>query len=911
MDAARWARQWELFHEALTQPPAVRDGWTAQRCADDPELAAAVRALLAAHEATGTPLDRAPIAPPAPTLPDAFGPWRVRREIGRGGMGRVLEVERTDGEYAQRAALKLIDPLFAHDQAVERFLRERQLLARLRHPRIARLLDGGRTPQGQPWLVMDYVEGEPIDRWCRDRGVDLRTRVRLLAEVCETVDFAHRQLVLHRDLKPGNVLVTADGTPMLLDFGIARSLDPSEAGATAAGEPRPLTVAYASPEQLDGAPQGVASDVYALGVMAFELIAGRLPYATGGLSWAELAARLRDGGPPMLHEARASGRLPAELAWICARAMQPDPLQRYASAQALADDLRAVLAHRPVVARGPGAGYVVRKFLRRRWPWVAVSVLFLATVGTFVWRLAVEGAATRAALAASEVERARAERVAAFLADLFREADTTRSGGRALDAREVLDRGRQALAARADLPPAARILLLNALAAVYRNMGRYADAGALLEEAQALLPAADSRILEAETLENLGAVREIAGRPGEARAPLERALALRRAIRPPDADAQARVAERLAATLQTLGERDAAGVLFAAAWAQRRELPADDPRRADSALRFGSWHWVAGRLDEAAGLYAQALAARRMQQPPDLPELARALDADASLAHARGNYAEALPLYEEALALRRRVLGENHRLTADSLSNLGALQVDRGEPQAAVAPLRAALAIYAAVLAQDSVVPAKAHNNLGLALQATGDLDGAGRAFETALALNRAAHGPGHPRIAGNLNNLALLRERRDDLDGAEEALREAIRIIEAAQGRDHASLAFPLTNLGRVRLWRRDTVQAQDLLQRALAIRRTALPAGHGLLADTLFWLGLTRCAMDDRPGAGAALDEAVRIRTPEGDAALDDLRAARAACLEEPDWTPARQAAWVERRGAGDRLVRWVASR
>jgi serine/threonine-protein kinase len=912
MDAARWARQWEVFHEALTQPPEARDGWAAARCADDPDLADAVRALLAAHATAETPLDRPPTAPPAPALPAAFGPWRVRREIGRGGMGRVLEVERIDGEYTQRAALKLIDPLFAHGVAVDRFLRERQLLARLRHPRVARLLDGGRTADGQPWLVMDYVEGEPIDAWCRRHGADLRTRLRLLAEVCEVVDFAHRQLVLHRDLKPGNVLVGADGQPVLLDFGISRSLDATDPGATAAGESRPLTVAYASPEQLEGSVQGVASDVFALGVMVFELIGGVRPHAVEGLSWVELAARLRGAPPPMLRAVARARGLPRELDWICARALQPDPARRYPSAQALAEDLRAVLAHRPVAARAPSTRYVVGKFVRRRWAWLAVAAVFAITVGGLVWRLSREAAATRAALAASETERARAQRVAEFLSDLFRLADTTQAGGRVVPAREILDRGRGQLDARSDLPAGVRARLRISLAEVYRNMGDYASAEQLLVDAMPQLEPGST--YEAEALEQLGATRELAGRPQQARAPLERALALRRAAVPPDAPGVARAAERLGATLQTLGERDAAGALFAQAWATRRTAADDDPARADGALRYGSWFWVAGRLDEAAPLYAEALAIRRRQQPPDLPELARTLDANAGLAHARGAVDAALPLYEEALDLRRRTLGAAHRLTADSLSNLGAARFDAGDPGAAEAPLRDALATYAAALPADSVVPAKTHNNLGLVLQARGDLEGARVQFARALALHRAAYGARHPRVAGNLNNLALVLERQGDLAGAEAALRESASIIADAQGPTHVSLGFPWTNLGRLRLWADDAASAVNLLEQALRVRQAALPAGHALLADTLQWLGAARCAIGELPAAGAAFTQARSIREPAAAAdALQDLDALRAACgagTPGPD-AEALLRAWRARRGADDRLVRWVDAR
>ncbi len=907
---------WELFHAALEQSPDARADWLTTQCADDTALRDELAGLLAAHAAGDSPLDRAPAAALVePSLPESFGPWQVRREIGRGGMGRVLEVERTDGEYAQRAALKLIDPLFAHGSAVERFLRERQILARLNHPRIARLLDGGRSAEGQPWLVMEYIDGQPIDRWCAAHDASTAQKVALLIDICEAVDFAHRQLVVHRDLKPGNVLVTPDGVPMLLDFGIARSLDPLAAAATAVDEARPLTPRYASPEQLCGEPVGVACDVYALGVLAFELFAGEPPYEVAGLGWMALAERLRSGDPAALHTTPRGRTLPRELDWICAKAMQPDPARRYPTAQALADDLRAALAHRPVAARGPGSAYRIGKFLRRRWPWVAVGAVFALTVAGFMLRVAGESAATRAALAASEVERERAQSVARFLSELFRSADTTQSDGVAISARDVLDRGRARLAASADLPPPARVLLLNSLAEVYRNMGEYAEAGVLLEQARDLLAQVGSTALEAQTLENLGVALELAGRPADARAPLEHALALRRAIAPPDPAAVAQAAIRLAGTLQTLGERDAAGALFAEAHAIRSAvLPPSDPARADSALRHGSWFWVAGKLDEAAPRYREALAARRMQQPLDVPELARALDANAALAHAQGRYAQAIPLYEEALALRRRALGETHRLTADSLSNLGACRFDGGDPAGAEEPLRTALRIYASALPPDSVVPAKTHNNLGLVLQARGELDGARAQFELALSLNRRAYGLRHPRVAGNLNNLALVLERQDELAAAESALREAAAIISEGPGATHASLGFPLTNLGRLALWSGDAQAARALLEQALAVRRAALPQGHAQIADTLSWLGAAQCATGDITAAKASLSLAEEIRRIAGDDdALEDLRAIGTVC-RAGDGNPEFVAdlhAWRTRRGPDDRLVRWVDAR
>jgi tetratricopeptide (TPR) repeat protein len=538
--------------------------------------------------------------------------------------------------------------------------------------------------------------------------------------------------------------------------------------------------------------------------------------------------------------------------------------------------------------------------------------VFVATVAAFTTRLALEAEATRTALNATEIERDRAQRVATFLSELFRAGDTTQSGGQALSAQELLDRARHAMAGNPELPAPSRLLLLNTLAEVYRNLGRYAESEQLLREAQQWLPQQRSPLMQAETLENLGIVYELSGQSKRARSVLTEALSLLEQAEHADQDARARVSERLATSLQSLGEHEAAGALFERAWAARRSLAVNDPRRAESALRYGSWHWVAGRFEQAAEFYAMALATRRAEQPANLPELARTLDAVAAAKHAQGNLAAALPLYAESLELRRRVLGEKHRLTADSLSNIGALHVDRGTPQDAIAPLQEALGIYAQVLPADSVVPAKTHNNLGLALHAQKSWDQAEEHFKRALALNRASYGPEHPRVAGNLNNLALVFEQRQHMAEAERALSQALQILERAQGASHVGLAFPLTNMGRIALWRNQLESARNLLERALKIRRQALPQAHRLLADTLFWLALTRCAEGEQASGLVALNEAQQSYLAHRDQeAITDVAAVRAVCQPDYAWPAAEREAWQQRRGQHDPLVAWVQTR
>jgi serine/threonine-protein kinase len=929
MKEDRWARVWALFHAALERDPVVRASWLAGECGSDRELAAEVGSLLAAHARSDNVLDRPPAARAfASTLADgaSVGHWRVLRTLGRGGMGQVYLVERSDGEYTQQAALKLIDPLLVRPELIERFLRERQILARLSHPSIARLIDGGHADDGRPFLVMEYVVGEPIDRWAATCGDDWERRVAVLRRVCEAVDFAHRQLIVHRDLKPSNVLVGAGDAPHLLDFGIAKSLDDAGADAvTRLGELRPLTPRYASPEQLEGAGGGTTGDVYALGVLLYETLSGAAPYEVEGLTWRELARRLREKEiAPLRHAARrgdARARLPVELDWIAARAMHPDPEQRYRSAADLGDDLAALLDHRPVAARPESQFYVARKFVRRNWPWVAVAGAFVALAIGFVLRLDAEAERTRTALAASERERDRAERVADFLAELFRIADTTQAGGRVVSAREILDRGREQLAARSDLPAASRIVLLNSLGAVYSNMGAYADAAAMFEEARTRLPEVASSALEAETHGNLGVVLTRAGRQKEARAPLEQALALARAAQPLDVQAVALAAERLGTVLRDLGEREQALLLLEESWAARQALAPADPRRAETALRLGSWYLVAGRMEQADALYRAALEVRRAELPANLPELARTIEANAILANARNHTDEAIDLFRESLALRREALGNQHPLVAGTLANLGATEYERGDDAAAEPPLREAIAIYDEGLGPDSTAMARALNNLGNVRVRLGDYDEAQALFERALAINREAYGDESTQVVEPLNNLGLVALGRENFAAAEQLFGEALAVYEKALGREHPRLGYILTNLARAAWLSGKDAAAVPLLARALELRERELGPDAALVGDTRYWFGWVDCSAGRNAQGIAHLRHTLALRERSEGATTARAQSARLALgvclieseatrnegaallegLSEPDpkTTPARiRAAWVRAR-------------
>jgi non-specific serine/threonine protein kinase/serine/threonine-protein kinase len=427
------ARVRSIFEEALARSPEDRETYLVTACHDD-DVRHRVRRLLAAHGEAESFLEQ-PAAPPV-EAPDfagrRLGPYELVREIGRGGMGTVYLARRVDGQFEKDVAIKLVPRGLAGDQAVERFRREQQILASLDHPHIAHLLDAGATDEGVPYVVIEYVQGDPIDRYCDARRLPVADRLRLIATVCDAVQFAHRHLVVHRDLKPSNILVSADGTIKLLDFGIAKLIDDpvSDAALTRTGV-HPMTPEYASPEQVAGQRMTTASDVYSLGLLLYELLTGVRAHNLKSSSLDEIVrvvcesaperpsaalARLAPEEQARIGEARSAPpdrlrrQLEGDLDHIVLAALRKEPDRRYTSVAALADDLRNYLDERPVNARGESVTYRAGKFLRRHaLPAAAVALALVALVAGLVatlWQAREAEQARRVA----DGERRRAER---------------------------------------------------------------------------------------------------------------------------------------------------------------------------------------------------------------------------------------------------------------------------------------------------------------------------------------------------------------------------------------------------------------------------------------------------------------------------------------------------------------------
>ena len=494
LDATTWAQLNQLLDSALDQPASAWDQWVDQLGPEHAALKPRLRELLrsAADRHDPSFLETLPkfyadladfpdVAIDGDRPGDAVGPYRLVRQLGSGGMGVVWLAERSDGLVNRPVALKLPHQAWQRTDLSERMAREREILATLTHPNIARLYDAGLTEAHRPFLAIEYVEGRPIDEYCRDRQLDTQARVRLFAQVANAVAYAHAKLVVHRDLKPANILVTADGQIRLLDFGIAKLLDQQQAKATALTEftGQPLTPDYASPEQIRGEPLTIGSDIYSLGVVLYELLSGTRPYKLKRDSRGALEDAILEADPPPPSDVAEPPRrrsLRGDLDTIVLRTLKKKPDERYPTVHAFADDLERYLDGRPVLARSDGLWYRVRKFAARNAIAVAAAAAVLAAIiiGATVatWQ-------ARVALA----EKTRAEEVTALITSVFRDADPTQVRGKVLSAADLLRQAERRLHGRSDVNPETQLELLAIIGESLFGLQENADAARVIEEA--------------------------------------------------------------------------------------------------------------------------------------------------------------------------------------------------------------------------------------------------------------------------------------------------------------------------------------------------------------------------------------------------------------------------------------------
>lgn len=880
----RWEAVDRAFDAVLAAPPGEREGVLETLARNDPELALEVRTLLefearGGEELGDSALDFVPgllegavdQAPPEGGVDDLgplahVGPYRILREIARGGMGRVYLAERVDPDLPQQVALKLVKRGMDTDDVLLRFRQERRILASLNHPGIARLLDGGATPDGRPWLAMEYVEGDPLGEHLERAAPPRDHRIRLILQLCEAVEYAHRNLVLHRDLKPSNVLVTPGGEAKLLDFGIAKLLhaEPVHSGPT---EPvtrlgrRILTPEWASPEQVAGEPLTTASDVYQLGLL---------------LRWA-----LEGGRDP----------LPRELRVVVGRALEQEPARRYPSAGALGDDLRRFLESRPVLARPPSAAYRIRSFVRRNPAPVAAGTLLLVMGGVFAG-LYTRGIQVERDLAQQEADRARA--ALDFVTALFEGADPTVSGGDTLDVFQLLERGEARLGTHLARRPELRQEMEILLGGLFTRLGEFPRAEALFlsaldrGESEGGSDPLQAGFLSGGggpdiTADRLGAggggialAQEVAhlrfrqGRFQEAESFLAAAQA--EAEAGGDPAVLARVLVQRGGNLPYTEDASRAEPLLRRALDILEALPDASPALlAEARGRMGTLLMLDGRYPEGEAFLSAVVESLRTGEGEASLALADALNNLGNLYQRSGRAPEAMAVHEEVLSIRQRRLPAGHPDIALSLNNLGTVAAGAGDFATAAGWMEQAIEAAEVRGGRESRNVALSIMNLGWIRMRQGELERGEEHFRESIGLFRRITGPDSPDTGLAVGNLAQLLQLQGRLAEAEREALEALRIREAAHGPESMHIAWRSWQVADILEDQGRLEEAERYHARSVAVRRIHYPETHPEVTRGRNSLGDLLLRMERWPEAAELFGGAVAAfeADPEADAA------------------------------------------
>jgi eukaryotic-like serine/threonine-protein kinase len=826
--------QRELFELALELPVGERREFIERECREDPALCQSVLELLVLdadpNDAVAErlmPVSRSALNAQAQAIGQRIGAYTLIEEIGSGGMGTVFLAKRADGQFQQRVAIKLIRG-FPTIESMERFKRERDLLSQLAHPHIARLLDGGSTESGQPWLAMEFIEGVTLSTWLANEQPDLARRLRLFRALCAAVQHAHQHLVIHRDIKPGNVLVRNDDDPILLDFGIGKLLD--EPGSTRATTMHgALTPDYASPEQLAGRPTSIASDIFALGLLLYELLAGRaLRDARTGPGKAQSPTRPSDtarrSDQPWL---RTDGsRIRGDLDWITLKALRSEPERRYSSAAALADDVARFESGRVVEAAPERLSYVFSKWLHRHPIASAATVLVLLLIAGFSWQLKSQRDRALQAEHKAVDEAAAANEVTQFLLGLFAGADPQNARGRDISARDMLEQGRRSLDQKLLDQPLLRARLLLTIGTIYTSIGQPEPSIAALTEATQLLErdAAADPLLLANALNELGRAQSSTQNYLLAVKSIERGLQLR-----------------------------------------AQYLPAEHPDIGHSCSALGVALQGLRRFDEAEVRFHQGLKIFEDAGKAEVGNTASLLHNLGLLARARRQFDSARDYYQRALSIKQQLYGVQHPLTLNTIEGLAINAAADGELDEAERWLHRSHDLRIKVNGAVSIDVARSFNELASLKQDRGRLVAAEHDYRAALALHEKLNTADTMAAAGVINNLASVLEERGDLDAAQALQRRSLTIRIRTQGEAHDSVHRARHNLARQLFAEQRLPEAAAEFALALAGRRQALGETHPETLDSALYTGLVAHAMQP-------MREVQPLR-----ALLDQLRAAR----------------------------------
>jgi len=797
---SNWERLQELFSRGVDLPAAEREAFVLRELPDDPEMREELLGLLACDTgkstgplttALGAALDATTRDRRRAMLGKVVGNYKLTSVLGHGGTGTVYLAERADRQYSAQVAVKIVDSATLHGDLGMRFRAERQILASLNHPNIARLLDAGETESAQPFLIMEYVHGEPVDRYCDQQQLNLNQRLELFLEVCSAVQYAHQNLIVHRDLKPANILVTTDGKAKLLDFGIAKLLDVGASAAAALAltrmNDRLLTPEYASPEQILGRAVTTASDVYALGVVLYELLTGLRPYVVPssasqlelersicitdpqrpsaavrraievgpieGQSSIAAIALARDLTPDRLHR-----RLLGDIDAIVMRALRKEPEHRYSSVEQFAADIRRYLAREPVQARQGNWVYYSQRFVRRHAIGVSAGAIFVALILAFAVTMSIQRQRIAEERDRATQESERAEKVSNFMIDMFSAAEPFTNAGKEFTARQLLDQAARSIQADLGQQPEVRARLLESIGRAYRRQGSTDRSVVYFEESL--------RIRDQAKLPN---------DPQKGSILTELAIALRQLGRFQEAD------ERLAEALQIA---KSAGLETTLTGAQLLAT-------------LGQLELSRGNLDRANSYLARSLEINKQLAGPRSSQLATILLDISNVPSWMDDLEGAERAAREAVSIYRETVQENH---------------------------------------PDHVM-AKFH--LARVLNLEGRTEDAATLYEETLNAQRLLFGDDSVRVGDTMTELAQVRLNQNRLADAEQLMNQAVEISRKVRGDAHHMTGYLLSGLAQIHFRQNKLATAESEARAALDIFATTLPADHQYVASGEYLMG------------------------------------------------------------------------
>jgi serine/threonine protein kinase len=765
----------------------------------------------------------------------SIGPYRLLEKIGEGGMGEVWIAEQHK-PIRRKVALKVIKSGMDTKQVIARFESERQALAMMDHPAIAKVFEAGETEHGRPYFVMEYVQGIPITAHCDQNRLTTPERLALFMQICDGVQHAHQKAIIHRDLKPSNILVAIqDGkaVPKIIDFGVAKATAQSLTERTMYTELGMLigTPEYMSPEQAEMSGQNIdtRTDIYSLGAILYELLVGALPFDPKELRRAgfdEIRRIIREEDPPKPStklstmgetatvEAQKRRTEPTalirqvrgDLDWITMKALEKDRTRRYGSPSELAAEIDRFLHHQPIIARPPSTLYKTRKFARRHRVGVSVASAIALLLVAFSVTTAIQSRRIARERDRANQEAEASRQVSDFLTGLFKVSNPSEARGNSITAREILDKGADSIIGELQEQPFVQGKLMHTMGTVYKNLGLYGPSQELLEKAldtrtKALGPDHPD---VADTLSELGTIAWRNGDFAKAKAFQEQALTIRE---------------------KRLGP---ASVVVAG-----------------SLLNLGNLNLSQGNYAEARRLLERALAIREKVFGPEHEDVANTLNSLGAIAYREGDYEKAGEMWERTLAIREKVLGPDHPNLAQTLNNLAVVRTYSGDPKGAVPLLERVVQIQEKVLGPNHPDLASGLMNLGDAISRSGDPIGAKPYYARAVAIQEAA-GPGSPELARFLDRLASVTLKENDLKGAQELYERSLALRQKALGPKHPEVAESLGGLADCASQGGRLQEAEALYERALAIARkpdgSYYPGGYDVLKGFAALLRATR---------------------------------------------------------------------